>query len=29
LDIGRQDDYELAISEYEKMAADPLADGLK
>ena len=26
LDIGRHDDYELAISEYEKMAADPLAD---
>ena len=29
LDIGRQDDYELAISEYEKMAADPLADVVK
>jgi NDP-mannose synthase len=29
LDIGRHDDYELAISEYEKMAADPLADALK
>jgi NDP-sugar pyrophosphorylase family protein len=26
LDIGRHDDYELAINEYEKMAADPLAD---
>jgi NDP-mannose synthase len=26
LDIGRHDDYELAITEYEKMASDPLAD---
>jgi NDP-sugar pyrophosphorylase family protein len=26
LDIGRHDDYQLAITEYEKLAADPLAD---
>jgi NDP-mannose synthase len=26
LDIGRHDDYELAITEYEKLATDPLAD---
>jgi NDP-sugar pyrophosphorylase family protein len=26
LDIGRHDDYQLAIDEYEKLAAEPLAD---
>ena len=28
LDIGRHDDYELAITEYEKMTTEPLADAV-